>query len=832
MKMTPVAENHLRGRRVAAGEKLIGADGNIQPGHPGERAAWVWAPGRGAQETALLEFSLQVQLDEEAGAVPVRLHLSADHRFQVWLDGQLVSCGPDRSDVEHWAATTLEWWAGAGRHEVRVLAWFIAESTGVGRMDPKHAAGDMSALSPSNPPMAQMSWRAGFLCCGGETDAPERWDTGKAPWRVKDLTSAMRLRGVRDLGYHDVGPEFVFDLAVWREAAKAEGVAPVLARVAPVWNVHGVRTPGWVLRDSGLPEQREGCFQAGKTRAARALQAGEEPWNEGGDTAVWEALRAEGKAVTVTPGEAHEFIWDMESYVCGYPDLAWTGGRGGRVEFAWAESLYVCEAGKHPHAETPKGHRGEITGKRWLGFGDVWSPSGGADESVALWWRSGRYLRVRVIAGEEPLVLTRLAVRTTVYPFDRDWSWRSDDAVWDDALLLMADGLESGAHETWTDSPYYEQLMYVGDTRLHALSNYLGWADDRITRRGIELLDWSRAGSLGGLVAERYPSAWRQESTTYAMMWVWMVRDFLWWRDDIEFVQSRLPGVRSLVEVLLAMRAKDGLIKRAPGWSFVDWVASWNQGCGPGVREGDSSIVNLHLVLALRALAQIEGGAGESVLAARAERLAAETMKALRQRYWDGKRQLLLDTVGSPATSEHAQSLALLTGLLDEADAAGCRRALIEGGMDAKASVYFSFYVLEALAEAGESEAFFARLGFWRGLRAQGFTALPEQPEPARSDSHGWGAHPLFHSFASIAGVRSTGPGFAGVLVRPMPGPLGRFDCEVVHPRGKVRVAYERKAEGVAWFDVQAPEGVPVRLEWRGQVREFSGRWMGALGGV
>ena len=52
------------------------------------------------------------------------------------------------------------------------------------------------------------------------------------------------------------------------------------------------------------------------------------------------------------------------------------------------------------------------------------------------------------------------------------------------------------AHETYFDAPYWEQLQYVGDTRIEALLNYTLAGDDRLARRAIEAFDWSR-GAVG-----------------------------------------------------------------------------------------------------------------------------------------------------------------------------------------------------------------------------------------------------------------------------------------------------------------------------------------------
>jgi alpha-L-rhamnosidase len=582
-------------------------------------------------------------------------------------------------------------------------------------------------------------------------------------------------------------------------------------------NVHGVRAPGWVLAGTPLPEQHRAPAGGGRVRAARP--ASDRAWTEdaGQPVAPWQALVDSGAPVTVPPRQTVEVLWDFEEYRCGYPVLEWTGGAGARVELEWAESLYAVPDGEPLAAHDAKGNRGEVTGKRWLGFGDVWIASGKARQTApALWWRSGRYVRLRVRTGARPLTLRRLAVLTTRYPLERNWAWRSSATDWDAVLPLLASGLEQCAHETWVDCPYYEQMCYVGDTRLHALSNYAAYGDDRLSRRAIELFDWSRCGSLAGLVAERYPSGWRQESATYALIWIWMVRDYLLWRADAEFVRARLTGVRQLLEVFLALRREDGLLGPVPGWPFVDWVPQWREGCGPGVREGDSSLVNLHLVLALQAAAEIEEALGDQAMAARNRMLADDLMQRVLARY--GRAGVLLDAPGASLVSEHAQVLALLTGLLGREREAACMRVLLEERAEARCSIYFSFYLLEVLARHGESAAFFRKLKFWRDLPGASFVSLPEQPEPSRSDCHGWGAHPLFHTLASVAGIRPAAPGFARVRIAPMPGPLEHFTAEMVHPRGRVRIE-GRDLQGRGEFVIRLPKGVPGELHWRGEVR-------------
>ena len=166
---------------------------------------------------------------------------------------------------------------------------------------------------------------------------------------------------------------------------------------------------------------------------------------------------------------------------------------------------------------------------------------------------------------------------------------------------------------------------------------------------------------------------------------------------------------------------------------------------------------------------------------------------------------------------------ALLTGLLDEKKTAACIVALRNGEGLAKATIGFSFYLLDALYRNGQETEFHRRLDFWRALPNFGFTSTPEGPEPGRSDAHAWGAHPAWHTLASIAGIRPSAPGFGKVRIAPLPGPLDRFEASVVHPRGMVEVDFHRKTPGhpAAHFTVRLPGGITGTLIYSGVSHEL-----------
>ena len=58
-----------------------------------------------------------------------------------------------------------------------------------------------------------------------------------------------------------------------------------------------------------------------------------------------------------------------------------------------------------------------------------------------------------------------------------------------DMWAMNWNGARIGAFETYMDTPYYEQLQYIGDTRLQALISLYVAGDDRLMRQAIAHFD-------------------------------------------------------------------------------------------------------------------------------------------------------------------------------------------------------------------------------------------------------------------------------------------------------------------------------------------------------
>ncbi|MCA9983665.1 MAG: hypothetical protein KDE59_05200, partial [Anaerolineales bacterium] len=120
-----------------------------------------------------------------------------------------------------------------------------------------------------------------------------------------------------------------------------------------------------------------------------------------------------------------------------------------------------------------------------------------------------------------------------------------------------------------------------------------------------------------------------------------------------------------------------------------------------------------------------------------------------------------------------------------------------------------------------QPDAFMKRMALWFELPAQGFKTTPEQPEPSRSDCHGWGAHPLYHYFATLLGIRPVSFAFEQVVIEPMAGHLTSLAGEMVHPKGLIQAALHFENDRVRG-DITLPAGLTGTFRFAGKTQPLA----------
>jgi alpha-L-rhamnosidase len=648
--------------------------------------------------------------------------------------------------------------------------------------------------------------------------------TGTAAWECKRLGGYGFVRPQLTNAFIVCGAKVIIDGRAFDwgfERGDGDGwvAAKTLGHAVPNLPV-AERRLEWGLRPAILPAMIEEPRRVGAVRHVEQVTSDdtrplriEEANHRADEAPAWQRLLKDPSPLTIPPHTRRRVIVDFDEYYCGYPELITTGGRGASVRLMFAEALFEQPEGK------TKGNRDAVDGKFFVGVGDTFLPDGGPRCTFeTLWWEAGRYMEVLVQTGAEPLTIESLLIRETRYPLDFAVDFESSDPRLAEVIPVALRTLRMCAHETYMDCPYYEQLMYVGDTRLEVLTTYVASPDERLPRKAIELFDLSRDPS--GLTQARYPTRVSQTIPPFSLFWVGMVHDYAMWRDDAAFVRARLPGVRAVLDAYRAHTNRDGLVGHIDGWNTVDWVKAWPHGMPPGAHGGANATINFQTAMMLRLAAELEEQAGEPELGARNRKTADRVAAAANAAFWDESRGLYGEDAAHARFSEHAQCLALIGGSVPVDRRARVAQGLLNDPDLDRTTIYYSHYLFEACRLLGRIDRVFDRMGLWFGLRAGGFRTTPEMPEPSRSDCHAWGAHPVFHYFASVLGVRPAAAGFKRVRIEPQLGPLTWAKGTLVHPAGALTVEV-KLTDGRLSGSVELPPSVSGTLAHGGQEREL-----------
>ncbi len=737
------------------------------PAHRDWSAAWITHPTAPLREPLVLHFRRSLQLAAVPAGYLVRV--SADNRFILYVNGTRVGDGPARGDLAHW------------RYERFDLAPFL------------RAGHNLIAATVWNfgiyAPVAQMSDRTAFLL-ESEAGGPESISTPEG-WQVEIEPGhrALDRSSVTIKEYMAAGPGEEIDAA----------------RYDWNWNSPSDTSSSWVAAASPM---RDSIFP-GTAKAHSAETTGDNFWGLVPDTlphmafsptSVGETVRTgldDLKAfpkspVTVPAGTHVHILLDRKTLTTAYPVLTVSGGKGAHIRLTYSEALY--------DKDLHKGDRNDVDDRTALGLTDSFLPDGGPNRTFEpLWWRTWRYLDLDIQTGDAPLTLDSLKANFTAYPFEERATFQSADPdlakIWEISWRTARDD----AHETYMDTPYYEQLQYIGDTRIQALISYSVASDDRLAVQALDAFNDSR--SPDGLTRSRYPSSLPQTIPTFSLLYIGMLHDYWMYRPDPEPVRALLPGSRDVLDWFATHEQPDGLLGTLPWWSFIDWVSSGETPTYDS--HGESCITTLEYLGALDDAADLEKTLGDPLFATRDLSRAAHVRSGIYNKCWNASRGLISDNPDQKVFSQQANILAVLYDVVpkDHQKAVLRQMLAIEPGTTPdgvlSASYYFRFYLARALDHAGLADDYLKSLDPWRKLLPLHFSTWPEIPGNTRSDSHAWSAHPIYDLLTLVAGIEPASPGFATVRIAPHLGDLKAITASFPHPDGPIVIEYRRNGTGL-----------------------------------
>ncbi len=764
--------------------------------------AWIAAPG---SLPLVAVYRLEVELSE---AVVADAWVTADQRYELWIDGQLCRRGPEIGTPRRWYADRVPVKLAPGRHRLEALVW-----------SPARADGDYATASVAH----------GFAL-GVDGPANEIMATGRAPWRHRLLPGITFAKD--PLAYWTVpgsrfdAREIPWDAMPGGDGADAGGwlETPVLSHVHAGRPIEG--EPDRLVECGTLPPPWERPWTAIELRHAAGVAGvagecfGPEVPLGPHDPAVaarWQEFLT-GGTLTIVPGRGERVVLDLGCYAACWSEVT-LAGVGGSCRLAWMEALSEEPVRKH---DFRKGHRGAVgPGHYAAGLGDTFIATTMPRVLRAPYWRCGRYLVIEAMAAAEPLVIRGLRLTETRHPLERQGILRLDSPQGDGiqidrALRLCERTLQVTAQDQFADGVYHERMAYLGDAVIDHLGGYVLQRDASLARKA--LIQFAAQGLPDGLIAGRAPTRNLLVIPLYALWFPALVEAHLWWRGDAEVVRELMPVIRGILDCALRHRQTDGTLAAIEGWNFLDWAAGWADGEPPDAAIGGGAM-QLQTLLALGAAERLELALDEPELAARWRRHQVALAAATEQAFWRAERGAYADDRAGRHFSQHLQVLAHACLDLPEASRTGALRTALADQALTQTTIYFRHHLFSACADAGMGDAILDGLAWWAALPDRGFTALPEQPEPSRSDCHAWGSHPLYHATAALLGVRPAAPGFARVQIAPVPSRLTILEGDVPHPLGVIQVRLARQANRLSGT-ISTP--VPGRVVWQGLSLELT----------
>jgi alpha-L-rhamnosidase len=743
-------------------------------------AKWIACPESSNSEFGVFLFRKEISIPSKPEKFIV--HVSADSRYKLYVNGVYVCNGPARSHLFKWNFESIDisTYLNPGTNVITSVVWNFA----------------------GHRPLAEISGQTGFLIQGNTKE--ENVMNSDTSWLVfKSLAYKPLPVNINQYYAMGAGEFFNCEKHPWN------------------WMEKDFNTTGWQHAREVETAKPVACMGEWGGPSEHLLSPREIPFMEEKNQRFFKIRRSDianipegflngNTPVTVSANSKVKILIDQNELTTAYPVLNFSKGSKSTIKLTYAESLFDSNGNK--------GNRNNIEDKQIIGNADVIVCDGGNKRIFqTLWWRTFRYIELEIETKDEPLVLNDFYSIYSAYPFEEKASFTTDNPQLKDIWNVGWRTQRLCANETFFDCPYYEQLQYIGDTRIQALVSTYVSSDSRLVKHAITTLHDSRLPF--GITQSRFPSNQTQIIPTFSLVWVTMVYDYWMLNDDPAFVKSMVPAMMETLNWFGKRVDPTGLLGPVEWWDFVDWTYSkgWDNGNPPAAHSGGSAILSLQFVYTLEKAAEVFEAFKMNDIANEYKGLAIKIKTAVYATCFDAKKGLIADSPEKLTFSQHANVLAILTQAFPEtSDMAKIANAILNDKDLAQCTLYFKFYLFEALAKSGQAHQFLASLNPWHEMISNGLTTFAETPDPARSDCHAWSASPVYYFLSLVSGIGPASPGFKTVKVEPNFGHLKNIDASMPHKLGEIKIRLQKDDRNRVEGEITLPVGLEGTFMWNG----------------
>jgi len=744
------------------------------------QAQWIFHPETSGTAYGVYHFRKTIDLDEHPDSFII--HVSADNRYRLFVNGKDVCFGPARGDILNWRYETMDIasYLKSGKNVIAAVVWNFGEHR----------------------PMAQFTIRSAFILQGNsEKEAAVNTNSS---WKVTQNKGYQPVPIDHSMvdGYYVAGPGDHVNASLypwdWEKPEfddeDWQNVSVINSPGSPrgIYDYSG--GSGWNLVPRTIPMMQEKKLTIPAIVRSENIQV-----NKG-------FLQGTG-ILTIPSNTKATILLDQTHLTIGYPELWVSGGNNSKIKITYAEAL--------TDAEGNKGNRNETNGKRIGGYYDVFEPDGGENRLFRpLWYRTYRFVELVIQTEEDPLIINNLYGIFSAYPFEQNATFQTNDAMLDKIWEVGWRTARLCATDTYVDCPYYEQLQYVGDTRLQALISLYVSGDDRLMRNAINQFDDSRIPE--GLTTSRYPTYFPQISPTYSLIWILMIHDHYMLRADSAFTAQFLMGINTVLQWFEQRLDTTGLLGKLTWPNYMDAAPGFKPaGAPPGTIDGQSAQITLLFAYALDHASELFSYHGSQGQSSYYRELSKELKQAVSENCYDESKKLFYETPDKQILTQHTNVLAILSDAIPENEQAELMNRILEDKSLIPSQIYFSFYNMRALKKVGMGDLYLDNLQHWEIMINNGLTTFAERSLEGRSECHAWSAHPLYDFLATICGIEPAEPGFKSVKIEPYLGKLSEITGSIPHPLGKIEVQLTRaKNDGIKGH-IELPEHLTGTFIWQ-----------------